>query len=233
MTLRIGSIALLQRRQENLEERVQQLTRMAADILVVAGFRTGMDGMQLRATLDRLGLIYQTPCDTEPHESAIILAARCPFLEIDLPPTAAPHRRHCLHVGIADFRLLAWDLMGAPAAASLRQSLLAQAEDLLRDKGLILSRSRDVLQSPPPEAPAAEPPVEPDDLSSAFVELGYLDASQLASGPHGAGETGDGPAFKTLVTPALAPRMSDCYQAGDGGATPSKHGWETAVLRVG
>ena len=91
MTLRIGSITLRQNRLDSFEECAHRLTQTEADILVVAGFRTGMEGLRLRSTLDRLGLIYQTPCDTDPHEKALILAARCPFLEIALPPANAGH----------------------------------------------------------------------------------------------------------------------------------------------
>ena len=224
MTLRIGSIALRQHRQENFEKRTRQLTRMAADILVIAGFRTGMDGMQLRATLDRLGLVYQTPCDTEPHETALILAARCPFLQIDLPPAIAHHGRNCLHVGIADFRLIACDLMGATDPSSLNTFLFNQAEDLLRDKALVFSRPAGAAGQPP-QGPAAE-------LRPVLMGLGYLDAFQLAPRRQVVDMPGEGPAFSVVTTPALAPQLSDCFQADDG-TKVSRHAWETAVLRVG
>jgi hypothetical protein len=227
MTLRIGSIALRQNRPDSFEKCAHRLTRTEADILVVAGFRTGMEGLRLRSTLDRLGLIYQTPCDTDPHEKALILAARCPFLEIALPQANAAHGNNFRQVNFADFHLIAWDLMDAPAAPALERCILNQAQELLRDKALLFSRPMDRPRSRPSSSLVA-----PEDLTKRLMGSGYLDAYQLAPESRKIDGNGADPTFGALVTPALASRMCAGHKVDEAKMAPTPN-WELAVLRVG
>lgn len=69
------------------------LADIDGDIAIISEFRTGLNGMVLRANLDRMGLVYQIPCDTDPDQDTIILASRIPF--ITSPAEHMPYRyRH-------------------------------------------------------------------------------------------------------------------------------------------
>lgn len=213
MTLRIGSISL--EKDQPVEALSGCIARMGADVLLVSGFRTGMRGMLLRAGLDRLGLVYQTPCDTEPETETLILGSKIPFLQVEIPDALESHRHHYLHVCIGDFHLMGSDLTGLPSPSTLKPHVMAQAERLRRDKLIFFSRC----------APKEET------LSAPLTRLGFLDAYQL---PSKAGEKkrrqGEEPPFKALVTPALAPQLSSCFQDSPPSDTQQAH---TAVLKVG
>jgi hypothetical protein len=227
MTLRIGSIALRENRPDGFDACAHPLTQTQADILVLAGFRTGMEGLRLRSTLDRLGLIYQTPCDTDPHEKALILAARCPFLEIALPQANAAHGNNFRQVNIADFHLIAWDLMDAPAAPALERHILSRAQELLRDKAILFNRPMHRPRSRP-----SSPVAAPEDLTKRLMGLGCLDAYQLAPESRKIDGSGAEPAFSVLVTPALASRMCAGPKVDEAKVAPTPNG-EIAVLQVG
>jgi hypothetical protein len=227
MTLRIGSIALTKDRRQPFEAISHRITRLSADILLVSGFRTGMRGMQLRATLDQLGLIYQTPCDTEPHEDALILGSRCPFVQIDLPVELQAHRRDCLHLGIADFRLIACG-PESTAPDHLWPYLRSQAEQLRRDKAILFSCSQVAQQAQNPSGAAASD----EALASALTGFGYLDAYQLHSQPERDTPQWERPPFSAFVTPALAPQLNRCFQS-DPSVDKDSRDPHAAILNMG
>lgn len=234
MTLRIGSIALTPERREAFEDRIDAINRMQADILLVAGFRTGIEGMQVRGTLDRLGLIYQTACDTEPEEEALILGSRAPYLAVDLEAGYATQHRSCLHLGIADFRIIAADLTEEAPAAALPPYLLRLAQALLREKTLLLIRSAAAPTTPGGVAQLRRT----EELVGALMDLGYLDAHSLAHRPTASNDsqpaepnTGmNRPPFRSLLTPALAPQLSGSFSDGPTSEAPTAN---TCVLKMG
>lgn len=211
MTLRIGSISI--KKDQPVETLSGRIARMEPDVLLVSGFRTGMRGMLLRAGLDRLGLVYQTPCETEPETETLILGSRTPFLQVEIPEALESH--HYLHVCIGDFHLMGSDLTGLPSPSTQKPHVMAQAERLRRDKLIFFSRcvSKEA------------------NLAGPLTRLGFLDAYQLPS--KGGGENrrqGELPPFKALVTPALAPQLSHCFQDCPPSDTRQTH---TTVLKVG
>jgi len=81
------------------------LDALKADITFISEFRTGINGMVLRAGLDRMGLVYQTPCATDPHQDAIIIASRIPFVQCPDQALAKAHRHRFVHVLLGKYHL--------------------------------------------------------------------------------------------------------------------------------
>lgn len=225
MTLRIGSISLSQDEHKPFEAISDWIASMGADILLVSGFRTGMRGMMLRAALDRLGLVYQTPCDTEPEMEALILGSRCPFLQVDIPEALATHRPHFLHVCIGDFHIIGSDLSGHTLPATLQDYMLAQAERLQRDKLLVFSRCANDAQTASDQKTSKRPQTD-DTLAAMLARLGFLDAYQFRPHP----PRGENLPFNFRVTPALAPQLSRCFQESPPSNDRELH---AAVLNMG
>ena len=232
MTLRIGSISLTQSQHRPFEALSQRIARMRADILLVSGFRTGLRGMMLRAGLDRQGLVYQTPSDTEPEVEALILGSRCPFLQVDMPGDLEDHQHRFLHVCIGDFHLIACDLSGHSSPCALGPYILTQAQGLRRDKLILFSRCSGSPQTTP-EQSASSCPRTGDTLADELTRLGFVDAYKLHSRPRGIRlPQGESPPFNALVTPALSPQLSRCFEEN---APTDTHSQEvhTAVLKMG
>jgi hypothetical protein len=80
---------------------------LEVDVLILDEFRTGLNGMVLRGHLDRAGLVYQTPCETDPDRDTVILASRFPFVELPLPEKSGALGSSLIHALIGGCRLLA------------------------------------------------------------------------------------------------------------------------------
>jgi hypothetical protein len=228
MSLRIGSICLKLNQHRPFEALSNRIARMGADVLLISGFRTGMRGMMLRAGLDRLGMVYQTPSDTEPEVEALILASRCPFLQVEASDDLAGHQ--FLHVCIGDFHLFGCDLSGHASPSTLAPLVLAQVQGLQRDKLIFFSRYPEDSQVTS-EQSASSCPETGDTLATALTHLGFVDAYKLHPQPCGKKlPPRERPPFNTLVTPALAPQLSQCFQDSAPSDTQAIH---TAVLKMG
>lgn len=125
MGLRIAFCNLLTCRTTSLDKLIDRLNQQTPDLVMVSGFRTGLEGMVLRANFDRMCLVYQTPCDSEPDQDALIVASRFPIQNCPLPHRFEAFRDLWVHVLVGRYRLLGID---SPTTA-LRQPFNAYLQD--------------------------------------------------------------------------------------------------------
>lgn len=83
------------------------LAAIDGDIAIISEFRTGLNGMVLRANLDRMGLVYQIPCDTDPEQDTIIMASRIPFITSPAKHLPSQYRHQFFQAMIGKFQIIA------------------------------------------------------------------------------------------------------------------------------
>ena len=113
------------------------LETLEPDVALISEFRTGMNGMALRARFDRMGMVYQTPCDTEPHEDALILASRLPFVHAK-KHAAACNPSHLIHVLLGRHRLCAAYIPEAGDQEQVLDALARVAETTNQDSAVFI-----------------------------------------------------------------------------------------------
>ena len=122
-----------------LDSIITCIQSLETDILILDGFRTGINGMALRGHLDRIGPIYQSPCETEPGQDAVVLASRFPFVATPLPETGTPFAALLLHVYVAGYHVSAVGACPDEALDRLLDPVCAISRAWSGKKGIMLA----------------------------------------------------------------------------------------------
>lgn len=114
------------------------LTVIAADIVIISEFRTGLNGMVLRAQLDRMGLVYQMPCDTDPDQDAIIMASRFPFITSPVKNLPAKYQHHFFQALVGKIQIVGAHFHGIGPSDPVMNCMANTAEYLNSDSAIFI-----------------------------------------------------------------------------------------------